>query len=116
MTQKKLEPIGPYTPEHEGPWVYVGLSIKKCDVHSAFGGVAFISVAGEEEPFTCPESHIRNAREVPVVREFWVVEHGISRHHYSTYLTKQDALYALRTCGDAYRIIHLREVLPGESE
>ena len=114
MTPKtKLEILGPYTPEHPGPWVRVVGGIEKCDVHSVFGGVAFISVPGEEEAFTCPAAQVCNAREVPVAREFWVNEYGLGCLQLAT--SAEEAALRKTGCNDFLRTIHVREVLPGES-
>jgi hypothetical protein len=112
MTQKtKLEILGPYTPEHEGPWVRVVGGIEKCDVHSVFGGVAFISVPSEEEAFTCPATQVCNAREVPEVREFWV---NVYVDGEMQVFEKFDDAHDDMEWRYKARTIHVREVLPGE--
>ena len=114
MTQTKLEIIGPYTPEHEGPFVLLCGDSQpiQCDVHSVVEGSAFVtSEYMGRTPFIASIHNIKNAREVPVAREFWVNEYAGGG--LSVYLAKEDA--------EKYRVcllgtIHVREVLPGEGE
>lgn len=106
MTQKKLEIIGLYTPEHEGPYLFNG---EEFLVHGTLGTQAFISRPGSDKGFIANTFDIRNAREVPVAREFWINEyHGGGR---SVYLTKEES-EKYTAC--LQRTIHVREVLPGE--
>ena len=114
MTQKtKLEIIGPYTPEHEGPFAWILGYPKKCLVHSIVEGVAFITADGQDKPFLTNVCFIRNACEVPVAREFWVNEYagkdGLFHNIFENEAT------ANRHKADTFlRTIHVREVLPGE--
>ena len=107
MTQKtKLEPIGPYTPEHEGPYLFNG---EECLVHGTLGTKVFISRPESDRGFIVNTFDLMNAREVPVAREFWVNEyHGGGR---SVYPTKEES-EKYQVC--LQRTIHVREVLPGE--
>lgn len=122
MTQK-LKILGPYTPEHEGPFctrgkVPVEIAIKK-DRHGKILGYR-----GDDKDLTVWEANgqfdhtrmsdtaydLMNAEEVPQPREFWIV--GVSA---CMSLDKAEDL--VRRCGRFNpSIIHVREVLPGEGE
>ena len=65
----KLEIIGPYTPDHPGPFAWIRGYPKKCLVHSVVEGVAFITADEQQRPFLTRARFIRNAREVRVPRE-----------------------------------------------
>lgn len=114
----KLEIIGPYTPEHEGPFCTrdktpVEILTKKDRNGSVLG------YQGDSKNLTewCGNGQfdktrmsdtaydLMNAREVPAAREFWIYEDRI-------FTTEEEAKrYAYWT----HQIIHVREVLPGES-
>lgn len=136
MTQKKLEIIGPYTPEHEGPFCTRGgrvvRLITKTEGAPGVPIVGFIDNAkhpaiwfgdGRSYPsagssLEC-ESDLMSAREVPVVREFWLNEFKrgdgcvvISYAHH-TELQAINERHELENWNWA-RTIHVREVLPGE--
>ncbi|WP_215755055.1 hypothetical protein [Acetobacter sp. P5B1] len=111
MTQKtKLEIIGPYTPEHEGPYGWGNSKVLPCTVHSVVKGWAFVSTKYVCRPFCTEIENIHNAREVPVPREFWVNEyHGGNLVVYDSPEKAQEFQVCLK------RTIHVREVLPGET-
>lgn len=133
MTQKtKLEIIGPYTPEHEGPFClgdgrHVRLLTKE-EGSTKFPIVGYIGDAILPAAWSphghCVDRHNRdvhdnthdlmNAREVSVAREFWLVEHDRKKFQYSAYITEQAAQCVLGNTHDAKAIIHVREVLPGD--
>ena len=109
----KLEILGPYTPEHEGPYVWVKGNPVRCVVHAVVGDSAFITAEGKARPFLTGVSYIRNAKEIPVAREFWLIGGN-------TYTTKEEAVrrqeellvrYSSKMC-----IIHVREVLTGDDQ
>lgn len=127
MTQKtKLEIIGPYTPEHPGPFctrdgVVVEIMTKKDRNGKVLGyvgdrkGLTEWEATGQFDPtrMSDTEYDLMSAREVPVAREFWVNEYqgnlGIFTQTFDT-----ESL-AKRHKSDSYiRTIHVREVLPGE--
>lgn len=126
---KKLKIIGPYTPEHPGPFCTregrpvrvlcrdakseysIGALIlggNNREALYAFRDNGRISMLGVEHP-----DDLMNAEEVPVAREFWLAGNNI-------YTSKEDAE---DYCGGLYKltmsrldIIHVREVLPGGGE
>ncbi|GCE85118.1 hypothetical protein [Komagataeibacter diospyri] len=125
MTKTKLEIIGPYTPEHEGPFCTrdglpariisrtggstkypVVAIIDGCDLAGSFEADGSVFSAAGPKP-----DDLMNAREVPVAREFWVNEYyGGGR---SVYLSEEEA----EKCRVRFqRTIHVREVLPGDGE
>ena len=120
MTQKKLEIIGPYTPEHPGPFcnrkrVPIEIAIKvdrngkiqgyECDSKD----LTVWESNGQFDPtrMSDTEYDLMNAREVPVAREFWVStsKSGL-RIAYET-----ESLAELNSAPLA-QTIHVREVLP----
>ncbi len=136
MVQKtKFEIIGPYTPEHEGPFctrdgkpvdlkmrdgrgVYplAGYIGEGTSVHLWTARGAFCSLHTDESP-----DDLMNAREVPVAREFWLNEFkggdgyvGVS-HAHDTELKAINERHE-RENWNWTRTIHVREVLPGEDE
>jgi hypothetical protein len=127
MTQKKLEIIGPYTPEHEGPFctrdgrpVRILCRDMKGDFPIA-GAVYHAEALGTETVCTySPEGwatkakidhpyDLMNAREVPVAREFWIVDYGSGKTQIHNSLSG-----AVMEKTERASIIHVREVLPGE--
>lgn len=112
MEQKtKLEIIGPYTQEHEGPYAWGDTTVSHCDVHSVVKGVAFVTSERIGGPFCTGIDNVRNACEVPVAREFWVNKYKF-RELSAAYPTKGMAdSFSGR---DRVECIHVREVLPGE--
>lgn len=102
MTQK-LKILGPYTPEHEGPYAFNG---EVCVVHAVLGHQAFISRPESDEGFIARRLDIKNAEEVPQPREFWLYDdRAFTTEHAAKFYG-----------GWSHRIIHVREVLPGEGE
>ncbi|MFT8723303.1 MAG: hypothetical protein ABF759_12135 [Acetobacter malorum] len=111
MTQKtKLEIIGPYTPEHEGPHLFNG---EECLVHGTLGTQAFISRPENDRGFIANTFDIRNAREVPVAREFWDVVGKYNGKFYARFNSMAAAGGYWCISGDDTEVIHVREVLPG---
>ena len=121
MTQTKLEIIGPYTPEHEGPFCTRDgrpVRVLCSDMKNEFSIVAIVlDEDGKETVSTfinngnfCrsgvdKDRDLMNAREVPVAREWYLFFGGI-------FDTKEEAMQ--RAGGDFSSIIHVREVLLGE--
>ena len=133
MTQKtKLEIIGPYTPEHEGPFCTRDGEVVELKIRNARGKYPVVGYIGDEESLSewtenglyigGKETHIlnlMNAREVPVAREFWINEFkradgyiGVS-HAYETERKAINERHELENWNWT-RTIHVREVLPGE--
>ncbi|AOW48413.1 hypothetical protein [Acetobacter ascendens] len=124
MTQRKLEIIGPYTPEHEGPFCTRDgrhVRILCSDMRNEYTIVAIIRHGnGEETVGTFLDNgtfsktkelndlDLMNAEEVQQPREFWIVGS-------TAYSTHAAAYEALDNFG-RLKIIHVREVLPGEGE
>ncbi|KXV60253.1 hypothetical protein AD948_05745 [Acetobacter senegalensis] len=116
----KLQIIGPYTPEHEGPFcTRDGRPVRlltKTDGSKEFPIVGFIDNEKTSSVWTeyghffeTHDNHgndLMNAREVPVAREFWI---------YDDLIFASEAA-AKANCYWTHRIIHVREVLPGEGE
>lgn len=121
MAQKtKLEIIGPYTPEHEGPFCMrnktpVEILTKK----DRYGKI--LGYEGDRKELTTWEAtgqldltrmsdtpfDLMNAREVPVAREFWIVG-GL------VFSDEKEARRIHTNAMSRSEIIHVREVLPGE--
>ena len=131
MTQTKLEIIGPYTPEHEGPFCTRGGYPARVICHDRAGSqFPIIALVHEGEAEACvsysasgkrrngwyPNHDLMNAREVPVAREFWVISSDSTGMIYAWFGNPQDAeKYRTRfTKLDSYKTLHVREVLPGE--
>ncbi|KAA8419976.1 hypothetical protein FKW50_06790 [Acetobacter pomorum] len=133
---KKLKILGPYTPDHEGPFCTRGGEpvrlITKTD------GAKGYPIVGTIDEDTNPDAwdergrfnsaakkdgelDLMNAREVPVAREFWINEYrrgdgstSLSRPH-ETECEATRERHELPNW-DWVRTIHAREVLPGEGE
>ena len=133
MTQKtKLKIIGPYTPDHEGPFctrdgrpVRIVCRDKKTSVHDDCSIVALIDCGHAELArdfhrsgrfaITDHAFDLMNAREVPVAREFWVNEYAEMSGDGFWFNVFSDKSTAKRSKTDTcIRTIHVREVLPGE--
>ena len=125
MTQStKQEIIGPYTPEHEGPFCTRGgrpvRLITRTDGSKEFPIVGFIvgdktatvwdSVGSYFGGSQIDRLDLMNAREEPVAREFWINQYTSGR--ISVYRSKEEA-EQYKDC--LLGTIHVREVLPGES-
>jgi hypothetical protein len=126
MTQKKLEIIGPYTPEHEGPFcTRDGKPVRiictdrksratpKCMIVALVDdGDQELNLAFEKDGRHCTGGtnyDLMNAREVPVAREFWIVDYGSGKTQIHNSLSG-----AVMEKTERASIIHVREVLPGE--
>ena len=128
MTKTKLEIIGPYTPDHEGPFcTRDGMPARVICIDRIgceYPIIALVMIGDAERFFSYTsngihsklhlcENDLMNAREVPVAREFWVNEYTggmISGPHVSA-----DIAYEARKNAKSYiRTIHVREVLPGD--
>lgn len=129
MTQKtKLEILGPYTPEHDGPFCTRDgkpVRVLCSDMKNEWSIVAIVLDGNGEETVSCflaggkfsttgldRDRDLMNAREVPAAREFWVNEYAggsFGRLHDS-------ALEAVKTGINStfIRTIHVREVLSGD--
>ena len=128
MEQKtKLKIIGPYTPEHEGPFCTRDgrpIRIVCSDMKNDFPILGIISNENGVETY-CNYSadgkiplgkvlrslDLMNAREVPVAREFWIStnEKGLVIAYDSDRLSELNrAVYS--------HTIHGREVLPGDGQ
>lgn len=133
MTQKKLEIIGPYTPEHEGPFcTRDGVPVRlltRTEGTEEYPIVGY--VGGDSEPVVWDEygyyfdldqpdeNDIMNAREVPVAREFWLNEFKRGDGHIGVSHAHDTELQAInerheRANWNWTRTIHVREVLPGD--
>ena len=134
MTQTKLEIIGPYTPEHEGPFctrgkVPVEIAIKK-DRHGKILGYR-----GDDKDLTVWEANgqfdhtrmsdtaydLMNAQEVPVAREFWINECRRGDGSIGNTYPHKTECEASRERQELphwnwVRTIHVREVLPGDDQ
>lgn len=132
MEQKtKLETIGPYTPDHPGPFcTRDGRAVRlltKTDGNGDYPVIGFINNAAYPVVWQGDggsyyrglrdedETDLMNARESPVAREFWVNEYrgGRGFNASGVHLSLMDA----QKCSDSpkfLRTIHVREVLPGE--
>lgn len=126
MTQTKLQILGPYTPEHEGPFCTRDGNpvrvITRTDGSAEFPVVGL--VADDAGPMAWDdvgsffgkgqrdELDLMNAREVPAAREFWVNEYhdGFGTPKLTEQSAKDTAAHGF------IRTIHVREVLPGEGE
>ena len=132
MTQKtKLEIIGPYMPEHEGPFcTRDGRAVRVLcsDMQNDYSIVAIVTDEDGKETVStflsggrfsatgCDRDRdLMNAREVPVAREFWVNEYETynGKGTWISVFDKEHTASINKT--DSYiRTIHVREVLPGE--
>ncbi|GAA3668818.1 MULTISPECIES: hypothetical protein [Acetobacter] len=126
MTQKtKLEIIGPYTPEHPGPFC----NRKKAPIEIAVKvdrNGKILGYEGDSKDLTKWESNgqfdstrmsdteydIMNAREVPVAREFWVNE--FRNGGWGGMFETEEEAAEWKGSFNFIRTIHVREVLPGE--
>ena len=135
MTQKtKLEIIGPYTPEHEGPFCTRDGRAARiiCTNRKSSNGTPIVALVddGDHEmnrAFNAQGKYclgdrkldLMNAREVPVAREFWVNEFrhgdaliGVTCPHKTECeaARERQEFPVLNWVGT----IHVREVLPGD--
>ena len=128
MSEKKLKIIGPYTPEHPGPFCTRGGRAARVICTDRAGDWPLVALLddGEREDIVLYTSRgcvtstgdrindLMNAEEVPVAREFWVNEYtyGLSER---LHLTEASAKY-WSDDSNFLRTIHVREVLPGDGE
>lgn len=125
MTQTKLEIIGPYTPDHEGPFCTRDGKPVDLRIRDGRGEYCLIGYIGERTAASTwgrdgeymidrsPSSKdLMNAREVPVAREFWI---GLTANGANVYNSGNAAVSDCLSRGYPIAgIIHVREVLPGE--
>jgi hypothetical protein len=130
MTQKtKLEIIGPYTPEHEGPFCTRDGRTARiiCTDRKSSNGHSIVALVddGDQEmnrAFNAQGKYclsdrdfdLMNALEVPVAREFWVNEYQGGFEHPSTAHHCIENAQRFSADPSFIRTIHVREVLPGE--
>lgn len=117
MSEKKLEIIGPYTPEHPGPYIIDSAMSSdarfvKVDIHCIVDGVAFVTTEDRDGPWCARTSDLMNAREVPVASEFWINESY--NGEYVLFEDKSNAILSSDYQENHKRTIHVREVMPGE--
>ena len=134
----KLEIIGPYTPEHEGPFcTRDGRSVRvlcrdsvrdkpiiglvRSEGYDDF--IVELTETGRYRGKDLGDSRydLMNAREVPVAREFWLNEFkrgdgyiGVS-HAHDTELHAINERHELENWNWT-RTIHVREVMPGDDQ
>ena len=66
MTKRMtLEEIGPYSPDHDGPYVWMNTRPIKCDVLSVSDDVASITIDAHPDEFVVRLRDVKNAKEVP---------------------------------------------------
>ncbi|ATJ91574.1 hypothetical protein HK16_04955 [Acetobacter senegalensis] len=126
----KLQIIGPYTPEHEGPFcTRDGRPVRlltKTDGSKEFPIVGFIDNEKTSSVWTeyghffeTHDNHgndLMNACEVPVAREFWVNEYtGVVPKNAVAHRDERDAR-SFENDPSYIRTIHVREVLTGDGE
>ena len=128
MNQKiKLKIIGPYTPEHEGPFCTREGKPVEVKIRDGRGVYAVYGYIGDEQSISAWTADgkiiydsetqslldLMNAEEVPQPREFWVNEYswgfGPLTPSFQEAIQEKDLCRYIRT-------IHVREVLPGEGE
>lgn len=128
MTAKKPKIIGPYTPEHPGPFCtregravrivtrtegsnsfpVIGL-LDGCRTPSAWTETGKFIINGN----TRNAMDLMNVEEVPVAREFWVNEY--EGHFPSLHQCAEEAQHGAKA-NDFLRTIHVCEVLVKENE
>lgn len=126
MSEKKLKILGPYTPEHPGPFCTRDgkpariICTDRIGEHTIIalvqdGGVEGVLPIGPDgvSALWHRDEDIMNAEEVPVAREFWVNEYvsGWGQLHGT-----HDEAVRQGQGSDHIRTIHVREVLPGGAE
>lgn len=130
MTQKtKMEIIGPYTPEHEGPFCTREGNPVDLRIRDGRGENRLIGYIGDNMNTStwgrdggylnctgiASDKDLMNAREVPVAREFWINEYSDGMVSW-LYESASDAHKGRQGLKSFIRTIHVREVLPGEGE
>ena len=123
MMKTKLEIIGPYTPDHEGPFcTECGMPVRILCVNRSgvFPIIGLLTVGNEERIVEFTDLGIgidkgidlMNAREVRVPREFWINESY--NGEYVLFEDKSNAILSSDYQENHKRTIHVREVLEGE--
>lgn len=120
MMTTKLEIIGPYTPEHEGPFcTRDGRPVRILCIDmkgitpilglAQDGDMELIVIAGSDGVTKTMSRNydLMNAREVPVAREFWVVGGLIFNDEKEARRIQAKVMLSAE-------LIHVREVLEGE--
>ena len=125
---KKLKIIGPYTPEHPGPFCTRDgrpARVICTDRVANLPLLALIHNGSEEVTYaylSCGKSRagydhdLMNAEEVPVAREFWVNVYNFLPYALLAYNKKEVADNEKHAYTGFLRTIHVREVLPGDGE
>ncbi|ASL39287.1 MULTISPECIES: hypothetical protein [Acetobacter] len=132
---KKLKILGPYTPDHEGPFCTrdgrpvriitraggsekypVVAIIDGCDLAGSFEADGSVISIVRPKP-----DDLMNAEEVPEAREFWINEYRRGDGSIGASRPRETECEAARECQELphwnwVRTIHVREVLPGEGE
>ena len=133
MPHTKLEIIGPYTPEHEGPFCTREGKPVELKIRDGRGCYAAYGYIGDEQSIsawtadgkiiydskTQSPHDLMNAEEVPEAREFWINEYRRADGSKGTSYTHETEHEAVRERyelpnWDWVRTIRVREVLPGE--
>ncbi|OUJ10312.1 hypothetical protein [Acetobacter sp. DsW_059] len=122
----KLEIIGPYTPEHEGPFcTRDGKSVRiLCTDRKGIPPIVGLAQDGDMELIVIAGSDgvtktmsrnydLMNAREVRVLREVWLPQFENGDLLGVPMNTKEKA-EVIREANRCVRLIHFREVLEGE--
>lgn len=123
---KKLKIIGPYTPEHPGPFCTRDGRAARIICTDRMGGYPIVALIDDKTAelnrsfdirgkFWCDNRNLdlMNAEEVPVARDFWVNQYysgwgQIHDNHGEAVRQGQGS--------DFIRTIHVREVMPGDAE
>lgn len=123
MTTKKLKILGPYTPDHEGPFCIddkykTPVELKIRDGRGEYPLAGYIGSSDRLRQWrfngeNCTYGNIMNAEEVQQPHEFWVNKYSWGFGPLKT--TLAEALQTRDLC-QFIRTIHVREVLPGEGE
>ena len=124
---KKLKILGPYTPDHPGPFCTRRREPVDLKIRDGRGNLSLIGYVGEEGDLSYwpkdgryddtgmsdTEFDLMNAEEAPVAREFWLVGCNM----YETREAAEDYIANIhRITLSRLEIIHVREVLPGDGE
>lgn len=137
MTQTKLEIIGPYTPEHPGPFCTRDGRRVRIICHDKIGPLPMLGLVWSEgfDEFMVMYTEngfrnadgsdsrydLMNAREVPVPREFWINECRRGDGSIGNTYPHETECEASRERQELphwnwVRTIHVREVLPGDDQ
>ena len=122
----KLEILGPYTPEHEGPFCTRSGIPVDLRISDGRGYYPLIGYIGDSVSAFCwradglnldgnpRPNDLMNAREVPVAREFWINEYNSGL--LEAYTSQELASRHVKGLVTLLRTIHVREVLPGDDQ